>query len=63
MLAMGPSFCGRRKSGAFFCNERCVQTWLGSVISQNATQLRFVEHDEVIEAFATFEYVVGGTFQ
>src|ERR1700731_3887315 len=26
---------------------------IGSVILQNATQLRFVEHDQVIEAFAT----------
>jgi hypothetical protein len=25
---------------------------IGSVILQNATQLRFVEHDEVIKAFA-----------
>jgi hypothetical protein len=25
---------------------------IGSVTPQNATQLRFVEHDEVIEAFA-----------
>ena len=25
---------------------------IGSVIPQNATQLRFVEHDQVIEAFA-----------
>jgi hypothetical protein len=24
---------------------------IGSVIPQNATQLRFVEHDQVIEAF------------
>jgi len=26
---------------------------IGSVILQNATQLRFVEHDQVIESFAT----------
>jgi hypothetical protein len=25
---------------------------IGSVLPQNATQLRFVEHDEVVEAFA-----------
>ena len=26
---------------------------IGSVILQNATQMRFVEHDQVIKAFAT----------
>jgi hypothetical protein len=28
MDAMEPSFWGRRKSGAFLPNERCVRTWL-----------------------------------
>ena len=50
---MGPSFCGHRKSGAFLSNEmRPDLIVIGSVIAQNAPQLRFVEHDQVIEAFA-----------
>ena len=50
---MGPSFCGCRKSGAFLSNEmRADLIVITNVILRHETQLRFVEHDQVIEAFA-----------
>ena len=50
MTAMGPSFCGRRKVGAFFFKgeKRPDLVVIGSVVLQNATQMRFVEHHQVI---------------
>jgi hypothetical protein len=33
MAAMGPSFCGRRKSGAFLSNEKCVWTFASSKLN------------------------------
>ena len=51
---MRPIFCGRRKSGAFLRNERCVRTGYYNKKRKFciiAAQLRFVEHDQVIECF------------
>ena len=53
---MAPTGTGRRKSGAFLSNERCVSDLvvIRGVGLQDTAQMRLTEHDYVIEAFATY---------
>ena len=52
---MRPNFCARRKSEASLSNETMNPDLIviRSVSLQDTVQVRFAEHDEVVERFAT----------